>query len=92
MRDVQRDKPCGLNILALLEACPDDLTGLRDRALLSTAYDTGLRASELVAVQVEHVVEAIDSEARLLIIPRSRGDPDGEGTDAPLERAGTAFA
>jgi integrase len=35
--------------LPLLEACGDDLTGLRDRALLSTAYGTGLRASELRA-------------------------------------------
>ena len=42
------------------------LPGLRDRALLSAAYDTGLRASELVAVAIEHIEEAIDPEARLL--------------------------
>jgi len=84
VRDVARDGPRGLNIRALLEACGDDLTGLRDRALLSTAYDTGLRASELVAVAVEHIVDALDPEARLLTIPRSKGDPAGEGATAFL--------
>lgn len=84
VRDVVRDQPRGLNIRALLEACGDDLTGLRDRALLSTAYDTGLRASELVAVCVEHIVDAIDPEARLLEIPRSKADQEGEGATAYL--------
>ncbi len=84
VRDVERDKARGLNIRALLESCADDLPGLRDRALLSTAYDTGLRASELVAVAVEHIEEAIDPEARLLQILRSKGDQDGEGATAYL--------
>lgn len=84
VKDVERDKPRGLNIRALLEACGDDLTGLRDRALLSTAYDTGLRASELVAVCVEHIIDALDAEARLLEIPRSKADQEGEGATAFL--------
>lgn len=84
VRDVERDKARGLNIRALLESCGDDLPGLRDRALLSAAYDTGLRASELVAVAVEHIEEAIHPEARLLQILRSKGDQDGEGATAYL--------
>jgi integrase len=84
LRDVERDKARGLNIRALLDSCGDDLPGLRDRALLSAAYDTGLRASELVAVAVEHIEEAIDPEARLLKILRSKGDQDGEGGTAYL--------
>lgn len=84
IRDVERDKPRGLNIRALLEVCGNDLTGLRDRALLSTAYDTGLRASELIAVAVEHIADALDPEARLLMIPRSKGDQEGEGATAFL--------
>lgn len=84
VKDVARDTPRGLNIRALLEGCGDDLPGLRDRALLSTAYDTGLRASELVAIEVEHILEAIDPEARLLAIPRSKGDREGEGATAFL--------
>lgn len=83
VRDVERDKARGLNIRALLENCGDDLPGLRDRALLSAAYDTGLRASELVAASTEHI-EAIDPEARLLQILRSKGDQDGEGATAYL--------
>lgn len=82
--DVARDRPRGLNIRALLDSCADDLSGLRDRALLSTAYDTGLRASELVAVAVEHLEAAIDPDARLLQILRHKGDQDGEGATAYL--------
>lgn len=84
VRDIERDKPRGLNIRALLEACGDDLPALRDRALLSTAYDTGLRASELVALALEHLIEAIDPEARLLAIARSKGDAEGDGATAYL--------
>ena len=84
VRDVERDRPRGLNIRALLESCAEDLPGLRDRALLSTAYDTGLRASELVAIAVEHIEEAIDPDARLLQILRHKGDQEGEGTTAYL--------
>jgi integrase len=82
VRDIERDKARGLNIRALLESCADDLPGLRDRALLSTAYDTGLRASELVAVAIEHIEEAIDPAARLLQILRHKGDQEGEGATA----------
>ena len=84
MRNVERDTPRGLNVRALLESCPEDMPGLRDRALLSTGYDTGLRASELVAIEVAHIVEAIDPDARLLTIPRNKGDQEGEGATAYL--------
>jgi site-specific recombinase XerD len=84
VRNVERDAPRGLNVRALLDSCAEDLPGLRDRALLSAGYDTGLRASELVAIDVEHILEAIDPEARLLSIPRSKGDQEGEGATAYL--------
>jgi hypothetical protein len=89
VRDVARDTPRGLNVRALLDSCANDLPGLRDRALLSTAYDTGLRASELVAVHVEHILEATDPEARLLSIPRSKGDQEGNGATAFLSPRST---
>jgi len=84
VRDVERDKPRGINVRALLEACADDLPGLRDRALLSVAYDSGLRASALVAIEGGHIAEALDPEARLLAIPRSKSDQEGEGATAFL--------
>jgi hypothetical protein len=40
LRDIASDAPRGLNIIALLDSCPDDIPGLRDRALLLVAYDT----------------------------------------------------
>lgn len=84
VRDVATDAPRGLAVRALLDSCADTLPERRDRALLSVAYDTGLRASELVAIAVEHILEATDPEARLLAIPRTKGDPDGEGATAFL--------
>lgn len=84
VRNVERDAPRGLNVRALLECSAEDLPGLRNRALLSAGYDTGLRASELVAIEVEYIIEAIDPDARLLSIPRSKSDQDGEGATAYL--------
>ncbi|GGA00360.1 hypothetical protein GCM10019071_33620 [Sphingobium fuliginis] len=84
VKDVEHDKPRGINVKALLEACSDDLPGLRDRALLSVAYDSGLRASELVAIEVGQIQGALDPEARLLAIPRSKSDQKGEGATAFL--------
>jgi site-specific recombinase XerD len=84
VRNVVDDTPKGLNVRALIEACGDDLPGLRDRALLSLAYDTGLRAAELVAVAIADVIDALDPEARLLRIHRSKGDREGEGATAYL--------
>jgi integrase len=79
VRDPLADAPRGINVRAALDACNDTLTGLRDRALLSVAYDTGLRASELVAIMIEDMIEALDPDARLLMIARSKGDQEGEG-------------
>jgi integrase len=84
VRDPLADAPRGINVRAALEACDDTLPGLRDRALLSVAYDTGLRASELVAIALEDIVEALDPDARLLKIARSKGDQEGEGATAYL--------
>jgi hypothetical protein len=43
-----------------------------------------LRASELVAIVVEDIIEAIDPDARLLTIRRSKGNQEGEGATAYL--------
>ena len=84
VRVVERDSPRGLTFSTLLESCAYDLPGLRDRALLSIAYDTGLLASERLAIDVAHILEAIDPDARLLPIPRSKDDQEGEGPTAYL--------
>lgn len=79
-----QDTPRGIHIRAILAACDGTPTGLRNRALLSVAYDTGLRASELVTIALEDIVEALDPDARLLRIGRHKGDQDGEGSTAYL--------
>jgi integrase len=92
VRDVERDSPRGLNVRALLEACAGDLPGLRDRALLSVAYDTGLRASELVAISINDILEALDPEARLLAIARSKGDQEARSHSLLSPRSVRAVA
>ena len=84
VKDPLADTPRGIHVRAILETCDDTPTGLRNRALLSVAYDTGLRASELVAVHVADIIEALDPDARLLRIGRSKGDQEGEGATAFL--------
>lgn len=37
-------------VMAILEACGDDLLGLRDRALVAVMYRAGLRVSEVLAL------------------------------------------
>jgi len=73
-----------MSLKALLEGCRNDEKGLRDRALPSAAYDTGLRASELVAIDIDHIAPAIDPDTRLLHIPRHKGDQNGQGATAFL--------
>lgn len=79
----------GFTLQALLEACPGTLPGLRDAALLSLAYDTGLRVSELVMVACEHIAAAGDSSpagdgSAVLTVPRSKTDQEGQGAHAWL--------
>ena len=65
----------------LLEAAGDRLIDARNRALLAVAYDTLLRRSELVSLEVSDLLEEIDGSATLLV--RS-GKTDAEGRGAML--------
>ena len=62
----------------MLAASPGTLKGLRDRALLSVAYDSLCRRSELVAADVEHV-ELMSDGSGTLFLPRSKTDQEGQG-------------
>ncbi|MEO0031263.1 MAG: hypothetical protein RIS94_1021 [Pseudomonadota bacterium] len=75
--------PEGVTLQALLSACGCDLAGLRDAALMSLAYDAGLRVSELVAVAVGDLQQLVDGSGRLAIA-RSKTDQMGEGALAWL--------
>ncbi|MEP3145673.1 site-specific integrase [Qipengyuania citrea] len=73
----------GFTLTTLLAACDGDPPGLRDAALLSLAYDTGLRVSELLRVAVAHTGpnEAGDGSGTLFI-PISKTDRTGKGAYA----------
>ncbi|SLK10620.1 tyrosine-type recombinase/integrase [Novosphingobium mathurense] len=71
--------PDGVTVQALLATCGRGIQDLRDAALISLAYDAGLRVSELVACQVADLTRVGDGSGRLHIA-RSKTDQTGEGT------------
>jgi len=56
---------------------PAGVKGARDRALLLVGFAGGLRRSELVGIDVEHV--AFVGEGVVITLPRSKTDQDGAG-------------
>ena len=82
------DSPAsGVCLAHLLKACRRDLLGLRDAALLRTAYDSAGRRSELVAIDVDHIDGPDASGAGALFVPSSKTDREGEGAWAYLSPA-----
>ncbi len=63
----------------MLGACRGRLIDVRNQALLAVAYDTLLRRSELVALEVSDLLVEMDGSGTLLI-RRGKTDPGGEGT------------
>ena len=84
VKDVRVDTPRGVSLAAMLDGCGGSAIGLRDAALLSVAYDTGLRAAEVVELAVEDLVAAIDADAGLILVRRTKSDQEGEGATAYL--------
>jgi integrase len=62
----------------ILQAIPDTRTGLRDRALIATAYDTLARRSEIAAMNLADLERAGDGTGTILI-RRSKADQEGQG-------------
>jgi integrase len=65
------------DLAAMLDSLPDDLLGLRDRALLLTGFAGGFRRSELVALDWEDI--EFGPEGLAVTIRRSKTDPEGQG-------------
>ena len=70
----------------LIATCPDDLAGLRDKALIAVGYDTLCRRSELVALRVEDLSPLHDG-SMLALIRRAKNDPFGDGRDGYVSPA-----
>ncbi|MFI5387976.1 MAG: tyrosine-type recombinase/integrase, partial [Fimbriimonadales bacterium] len=72
------------DLKAILEALPDDLRGLRDRALLLVGFAGGFGRSELVGLNVEDVAE--EAEGLRVRIRRSKTDQEGIGREIGIVR------
>ncbi|TDH58036.1 integrase [Dankookia rubra] len=71
-------------IRRLVAGCDRGLAGRRDRALLLVGYAGALRRSELVAIAREHLT--FTGEGLRLLLPRSKGDHDGQGASLGIAR------
>jgi site-specific recombinase XerD len=71
-------------IRAMLEACPDTMIGIRDRALLAFGFAGAFRRSELVTLQVSDLEEVADGYR--VTIRRSKTDQTGEGAEIVIPR------
>lgn len=64
----------------IIAACPDNLAGKRDAAIICVGYDSLARSYELSLLEVEHV----SPDYATILIPRSKTDQSGEGRLAYL--------
>lgn len=71
-------------IRVMLDACPDSMIGIRDRALLAFGFAGAFRRSELVALQVSDLAEVADGYR--VTIRRSKTDQTGEGAEIVIPR------
>ena len=62
----------------MLAATGERLIDARNRALIAVGYDTLLRRSELVALEVGDIIVERDGSATV-VVHRSKTDPEGEG-------------
>ena len=75
---------CSDEVKQLLTACPEDLAGLRDRALFLIALATAFRRSEVVGLNVVHL--RLGARDVTVHLPSSKTDQEGEGTDIVVPR------
>lgn len=65
------------DVKAMVGTLDGSLKDLRDKALLLIGFTAGMRRSELVGIDVDHIEEC--AEGIRLLIPRSKTDQEGEG-------------
>jgi site-specific recombinase XerD len=64
-------------LLAIIDALPDKLQGVRDRALLLIGFAGGFRRSELAGLQAADLAE--QKEGLVIVLRRSKTDQEGQG-------------
>ena len=65
------------DVLAMVDALPDTLQGVRDRALLLVGFAGGFRRSELAGLQIADV--AVENDGLAIVLRRSKTDQEGQG-------------
>jgi integrase len=65
------------DIRKIVEHCPNNLLGLRDRALVLVGYSGAFRRSEISGIDVEHISRCDDG--MIVDLPRSKTDQEGAG-------------
>jgi integrase len=81
---IQKSAATASIIYEMLNACPDTICGIRDRALLAFGMSSAMRRSELAALVVDDVVE-VPGGLRVTI-RRSKTDQTGEGAEIAIPR------
>ena len=76
-------------LLPAIEAIPDTLPGLRDRALLLVGFAAALRPSEIAGLTREHLTRHADGIE--LFLPWRKNDQDARGTKLWLPQGRTAL-
>ena len=76
-------------LLPAIEAIPDTLPGLRDRALLLVGFAAALRPSEIAGLAFDHLTRHPDGIE--LFLPWRKNDQDARGTKLWLPKGRTAL-
>ncbi len=74
LNDVQR----------IINACPENLLGLRDRALVLVGFAGAFRRSELVSIEVSDLTFSEDDAGLIVHLRHSKTDQEGEGCDVAI--------
>lgn len=61
----------------MIDSITPDVRGDRDRAMILVGYTAALRRSEVVALQIQHLV--FSEKGLLILIPRSKADQEAAG-------------
>lgn len=67
----------------MIAACPEDLAGKRNKAIISVGYDTLCRRSEIIALRWEDITTN-ETKSGQILVRRSKNDPFGAGRTAYL--------
>ena len=73
----------------ILAPIPDDLPGLRDRALLLVGFTGALRRAELAAIRVEHL--EMRERGFRLTLPHSKGERTGRSVTIAIPHGSAGF-